>query len=295
MSRVSAALALCAFGLVLGGGQHAAAGPVSDPDFDGDFLSDAQEWVLGTNPLAGDSDGDGFGDLEELARGSSPVLASQLPTNAVPVHIGMTAHAGSDGRIHVLVAMHSTVQNARSIQLAFGAQIDQRVFVMTSTWLATHSTMQVTTGAGGQSLLTLMDIPFSSSAILAAGHLTFFATVSIPGSGVLSADAVSLVNVDGVVALLGPPPPQNGHTEILPGSIYIPLPSGGPGSVPSSWSEGSVCYQRAAPVAVNGAVVTQEVISAGCVEGFEGYCPPSCAASVGSTYSTIDPIGLIGG
>ena len=39
----------------------------------------------------------------------------------------------------------------------------------------------------------------------------------------------------------------------------------------------------------------QEVVAAYCIEGWDGYCPPTCAASVGSTYSTLDPIGLIGG
>ena len=75
----------------------------------------------------------------------------------------------------------------------------------------------------------------------------------------------------------------------------VPLPAGGSGDIPSTWSEGAVCFQRSTPVAVNGAVVTQEVVSAACMEGWEGYCPPTCSASVGSTFSTVDPIGLIGG
>lgn len=295
MPLATMVVALCGFVLGLGTQRSVAAHQVSGPDFDGDFLSDEQEQVLGTNPFVVDTDGDGFGDLEELARGSSPLLASSVPTNTQPVHVGMSAHPGIDGKIHIVVAVHSTVPNPRAIQLTFGAQIENRMFTFSTAWVAANSTMQVTTGVGANSLITLMDIPFQPSGILAAGHLTFFATVGLPGTGVLSADTARLVNVDGMVALLARPPQTAGHPTVLPGSIFIPLPEGGSGNMPSTWSEGSVCYQRAAPVAVNGAVVTQEVVAAGCMEGFEGYCPGSCASSVGSTYSTVDPIGLIGG
>ncbi len=276
------------------------AGPGGIGDTDADFLNDLQEFVLGTNPLAADSDGDGFGDLEELARGSSPLFASQVPTNTTPVHIGMTAHAGADGKIHVLVAMYSTVPNPRTIEFAFSAHSNRRTLTFSNSWIASHSTMQVTTGVGGQSLLTLMDIPMQMDSILAAGHVTFFATVRLPGSAaIVSSDAVQLTNVDGIVALIAPLPrptaPPIGPAPSPTLTIYVPLPAGGPGSVPSSWSEGSVCVQRSTPVAVNGAMVTREVVSAACIEGFDGYCPGSCSSSIGSTYSTVDPIALIGG
>ncbi len=300
MPLAKAAFASFALLVALGVERHAAASPPPPTDTDGDFLSNAQEWVLGTNPNQADTDSDGFSDLEELARGSSPLFASQVPTSTTPVRVGMTAHSNGDGKIHIVIAMYSTVLNPREIQLTFGAQIDQRVFTMAPAWLATHSTMQVGSGSG-QSLLTLVDVPFDIAPILAAGHMTFFASVSLGAGGTtISADTVQLQNVDGVVALVASPPrPVPGQVpgggSLTPGSIYIPLPAGGPGSVPSSWSEGSVCFQRSTPVAVNGAVVTQEVVSASCIEGFDGYCPPSCAASVGQTYSTVDPIGLIGG
>jgi hypothetical protein len=46
---------------------------------------------------------------------------------------------------------------------------------------------------------------------------------------------------------------------------------------------------------VNGAIITNEIVSADCMNGWDGFCPPSCTSTVGSTYETVDPLGLIGG
>lgn len=297
MPLVGAALA---FVVVLGGSHRVAAQSAPEADPDGDFLSNAQELILGTAGTYADTDHDGFSDLEELARGTSPILASQSPSGTMPVHLGMTAHAGADGRIHVLVAVHTTLANPRQVQLGFGVQIDQRMVTFSNTWVASNSTSRITTGAGGQSLVQLLDVGFDTGPILAAGHLTFYATATVPGAGtILTADTVRLANVDGIVVLIMNPPRPDGAQQGMapgqPGSIYVPLPTGGAGDIPATWSQGSVCFQRSTPVAVNGPVVTQEVVSAACIEGWDGYCPPTCAASVGSTYSTVDPIGLIGG
>jgi hypothetical protein len=275
----------------------------SGPDADGDFLVASQEHVLGTSPQSSDSDLDGFSDLEELARASSPVDAMQIPTTTVPTSVGMTAHGGEDGQIHVLAAVYSTLANPRQVNVTFGVQIDQRMFVLSNEFVASHGTYQITSGASGQSLVHLVDLALSPAMILAVGEMTIFAKVGVAGFGtVYSADTVRLSHVDGVVVLIGPPPRptgsgQGGGVNPIPaGSIYTPLPHGGSGgSIPSTWSQGEICLQHSAPVGVNGPVVTQEVISANCVNGFEGYCPPGCVASVGSTYSTLDPLGLIGG
>lgn len=300
MPLFGAALAAFALVAVVGGERKLAAdvNPGTDPD--GDFLPSVQEQILGTSANQADSDLDGYSDLEELARGTSPIDATQVPTNTTPVHLGMTAHAGADGQIHLLVAIHSTVADPRDLRLVFGVQNHRRIVTLSSAWLATHSTSQVTTGANGQGLIHLLDIGVEAAPILAAGNLTFFATASVAGSSTIhSADTVRLTNVGGIAVLvMAPPRPVSTQQGTLPaqsGSIYVPLPTGGSGSIPSSWSAGSVCFQRSTPVAVNGPVVTQEVVAADCLEGWDGYCPPSCAASVGSTYSTLDPIGLIGG
>jgi len=44
-----------------------------------------------------------------------------------------------------------------------------------------------------------------------------------------------------------------------------------------------------------GPVIVQEVVDAGCEEGWDAYCDPGCAATIGTTVETLDPGALIGG
>ena len=55
--------------------------PSSAADTDGDGLSDAQEALLGTDPLNPDTDGDGFSDGAEVASGSDPLNPLCTPLN----------------------------------------------------------------------------------------------------------------------------------------------------------------------------------------------------------------------
>jgi hypothetical protein len=274
--------------------------PAVDPDHD--FLCTVQERILGTSPTIADTDQDGYDDLEELARGSSPLSYHDVPTPREPVHLGLTAHGGDDG-LHILVAVHSADMNLRDTILDFGVQSGRQMMTVPSTWLASRSTSQLTTDGNGTGLIQLIDVMLDPALVHAMGQLTFYATASIAGSGtVSSADAVRFLSIDGFVVLaMAPPRPiphPPGQQVPGPGSIYVPLPTGGTGGgggAPSSWSAGEICFQRTSPVAVNGPVVTSEVVSAECMNGWEGYCPPTCTASVGSTFATVDPVGLIGG
>ena len=54
---------------------------VSGVDADSDGLTDAEETILGTNPLKADSDGDTYGDLSELINGYNPAGAGDLSAN----------------------------------------------------------------------------------------------------------------------------------------------------------------------------------------------------------------------
>jgi hypothetical protein len=49
-------------------------GDVCDDDIDGDGLTQAEETILGTDPLLFDTDGDGLGDGDEVAAGTDPFV-----------------------------------------------------------------------------------------------------------------------------------------------------------------------------------------------------------------------------
>ncbi len=53
----------------------------TDPDNDGDGLSDEYELKYGLNPYKADSDGDGFSDLEETEAKSNPILTDSVPVS----------------------------------------------------------------------------------------------------------------------------------------------------------------------------------------------------------------------
>ncbi len=295
-----AAASALALSFALGGERRLEAGGGLADDGDGDFLVDAQEKVLGTSRFHADSDADGYSDLEELARNTSPISWHEAPAPGRPTTVGMTAHGGLDGKIHILAAVYTTDMSLAETSVRFGFQTERRVAPLRNDWVAQNSNSFVTTAAGGHALLALIDLRVDPAAIHNQGRVSIFATTSIVGSGVVQAAAfVHLLSIDGTVVLAMPSP----RTDVMltsglvqsPGAtLYVPLPVGG-GSVPASWSAGEICFQRSMPVAVNGAVLTQEVVSADCLNGWDGYCPPSCTSTVGSTYATVDVIGLIGG
>jgi hypothetical protein len=74
----------------------------ADDDFDGDGLTNFEEFLLGTDPTKADTDGDGFSDKDEQTSGSDPRSASSKPsevtgdivlqTRWVEVSIGKTFH-----------------------------------------------------------------------------------------------------------------------------------------------------------------------------------------------------------
>ena len=69
-------------------------GDNSDPDDDGDGLSDDAEALLGTDPLDPDSDGDGVSDYEEILLGTDPLdpaNPSQIPAAGPLGWLGLVA------------------------------------------------------------------------------------------------------------------------------------------------------------------------------------------------------------
>jgi hypothetical protein len=274
---------------------------VVSTDSDGDGLADRQESILSTSSIRADTDRDGFSDLEELARKTSPLFDEWRPT-VERLSVGMTAH-GAGGKLHIVLAVYCRIAEFDGLRMTIGAQVGGRLLDLSSSRLVTSSDMHVMPAKDPRSMIATLDIPVAPYWIRRAGEATFYVTVAGHGSTVVTAaDTAELRYMDGVITLVQDDPTfslnsTSGHLAASGGggSVFRPLLLDEEEELPSSWSEDEICAQRSAPVGVSGAVVTQEVISAECQEGWDASCPPSCSSSVGSTHTTIDPVILIGG
>jgi hypothetical protein len=286
--------------------------PGGHPDVDGDGLVYAQEHILGTSPIVADTDQDGFSDLEEIARHSSPISAISTPDLTRRLGIGMAAHAQSDG-VHVLVSVFMSDMNLRDKQVQIGLYGHNQLIALSNSYLAAHAVLTYHPASVQAGCIALIDVTLDPNIVHAAGHLTVWASGGVPGANVAtSAATCHLLSIAGVIVWAMPVQragSTNNSKDAGEDSVYMPLlpaPTGGgsnggngsgsgSGGAPASWEPGQVCFQHSATVGADGASVVNEVISASCVAGWEGFCPPSCASSVGSTYRTVDPLVLIGG
>ena len=270
-------------------------------DLDGDGLPDQQEWVLGTNPLLPDTDGDGYTDTEEFARGSSALFPMSIPSNA-GLHVGMSARGELDG-LHGFIGVYVPDSNFRRVDLRIGMLSGSRIVYLPQSFVTTNATIEFTGANEASASIALVDFHFPRAWVDRTGHLTMFATVGWEGSGSIdSVSVIDLFNIGGVIALAMPDPTnlpamQFGRGGGAAGSgstVYKPLTTSGD-DTPRGWTIEEICYQQSEPVRIWGSIVTNEVISAECQSGWDGSCPSTCADSVGSTYTSIDPAALIGG
>ncbi len=299
--------ALCGV-LVFSAGHAFAQANVTASDEDGDGLSLMQEKVLGTSPTNADTDGDGVSDLEEVARDSSPLSATSTPNPTKRLGLALTANAQADG-LHALVCVYMGDMDLRNKSLQVGLFSGDRVLVLSNTFLATNASLDFKPSVTPSGAVAVIDVPFSPSLVHAAGQLTLWASASMPGfEGESLGAAIHLTSIGGVVAFAMPAPaavisqaspypgtnPQSGR-----GTIYVPLvppPAGSSAmTAPAGWASGEVCFQRSSLVGVSGAMITNEIVTADCASGWDGYCPPTCTSTVGSTYRTVDPLVLLGG
>ena len=283
---------------------HAA--PVTDDDADHDGLCDRFEKVLGTHLFLTDSDQDGWTDAEEFARQWLPGDGTQVMLNNQHVQVGFGAYGG-DNMVHLVIGVYSIDATQHDKIFEIG-KITRTVLeaLPTQQWLA-NATMSVIPGAAPGSTVSLIDIPISPRLVRNWQDASLYVTLRIQATGtVAAADSIRLRYIDGVVVLVKQELFSGGSTTALTAGphgaagprqgsgTFVPLPLSGD-DLPGSWTPGAVCFQTTVPVSAQGAMITQEVVSADCQQGFDGACPPSCTASTGSTFTTVDPVVLIGG
>lgn len=277
-------------------------------DQDGDGVVDMQEPILGTNALRADSDEDGYSDLEELARGTSPLFPQSTPS-VERLHIGLTCRGGEEN-LHTVLAVYLPDGNLRDVGVDGGVLINgNRYLSLSDMVVLANSRLRFYDAARPGAKLVVFDLPFSQRYVHALGELSLFAVVRhSPGGVIASADAKRLISSGSVVVMqmqnpliLGTGGLQGSGTSgtgtstgLNLGSIYVPLPVAG-NNGESYWTPGQVCVQQTQTVAASGATLTHEIVSAECQFGWDGFCPPDCASSVGDTYTTVDPTVLIGG
>lgn len=267
-------------------------------DEDADGLVFKQERILETIPSVADSDQDGFGDGEELARKTSPVNAVVQPVGN-DLDAGITARGDRDG-LHALVAVYVPDSDYQSLNVRIGILVGRRMAFLRPSLMLSQSSVEFVPGKDPNSTVAMLDMRFPRSWVDANGHLTMFTTVSRAGSGTnLAAATMDLFNHGGIVVLAMPDPsfvPTQGVNGFSQGggTLYKPLTIAND-EPPEGWTMGEVCFQNAQTVMISGAVVVHEISSAECQGGWEGACPPDCSSSVGTTFTTVDPVILVGG
>lgn len=274
------------------------------PDLDGDGLSDRQERILQTSIYLADTDGDGFSDTEEFARGTSPLFAGLLPPQG-RLRAGMTARV-EQGVLHVLLGVYLPDMELRGKDFEIGLVSHQRMVILPREEILSLATVSFAATTSSQAAIALIDVPFQPWIVEALGELNLFVTVGSNGGIVAASDSIRLKSTDGVIVLCMPdpfiPPPsasggqstqQTGSVPTPGGTIFVPLIMGD--DPPALWTPGQICYQRASPVGAVGMLVTNEVTRAECMDNWDAFCPPSCSTAVGSTYTDVDPLALLGG
>ena len=266
-------------------------------DTDGDGVCDLLEATLGTWACHADTDGDGFSDSEELARRSNPTDPNSFPTVSEP-SLQMVAYEDHRG-VHVNTFVYVHDGEMRELRMRYGARIGERTVGVPMEALRGGEPVSVRSGRRAGSKVLRFDPMLSRNAVMQRRGLSLFATIA-NCSCVRDADACNLAVSQGEIYQMLRIPTGNtagltapsGGNGIGLGNAYRPIrPST---SVPSN-AMGEICAQTTVVVRVIGAVVTQEVVAADCVPGWETYCSPGCANTVGTTIRAVDPAALIGG
>ena len=285
-------------------GGRLSSGQDASRDTDMDGLLDRQERVLNTSSYFVDTDGDAYSDLEELARHMSPTRFRTVRP-AERLKVAVTCHA-RDRLLHVVVASYVPNGDFRQVTVNLGMYANGRMVEVSRDYILENSQMHVRPALKPGAKIVVLDVCFPNI-VATMQDVTFFVTAGKSGSGVISAaDSAHLFLIDHIVVLemkdpIGTDPIGGGPQPLVsPGpsgvmrTIFVPLQFDDE-EVPDNWTPGQVCFQSTTLVGGAGALVTSEVVTAECKEGWDGGCPPSCSSTVGSTSTTLDPLILIGG
>jgi hypothetical protein len=262
-------------------------------DRDSDGLTDAHEQIIGTSQFMFDTDRDGFSDLEEVTRGSSPLNYHSTPSNS-PLEVSIGAF-GSQGFLHIVSAVYRTTGNDSNIRLRLGVLQNGVLRTVPAAYMAQRMIVEEFQVADGR--VTVMDMVLHPNVVPPNSESSWviFAR-DVSAANVRAADSVDVHRVGTVHMVVRPLGGMPGMSTFnSSASVYLPIPPGGNDEIPDGWTAGEICVRNGSTVGSNGAILTQEVSTAECQSGWDGFCGSECASSVGQTYTTIDPSILVGG
>lgn len=289
-------------------------------DEDHDGLDYTLEQLLNINPIVADSDGDGWSDSEEIARHTDPRLNNSYPNAAnngissqIVVRLEGTLGSGIL-KVFALVYLPPGEENGKTFQFV-DLQNGQLHYFSP---LETGNTLQTLAAhdSGAHMVVVGIDLP---DTILAITNTYLLAVVVKDLGHSVQASSYGLRSLDGWPVQLFPivfpstsAPSTGGSNFTLgcarqgddraqqftptsgssAGSLYLPLTSD---PAPTTWVAEQICVQHTAPIGTSGNMIIEEIVASACESGWDAYCPPSCASSVGTTFESIDPVLLIGG
>jgi len=269
-------------------------------DMDSDGLSDRQELVLGTSITAADSDGDGFSDLEEFARHSDPLSNVDTPEQFC-LSVALSARGGG-GFNHVFAAVYAADGDFSTKRMSFGAAVQGRMAAFSNSDISRTSEIR-TVDVSGAGRVFIVDRRISPRTLIRFGYSSFYGAVGRRGAAnrFEAAAVVDLQTIDGYTTLVRTDYAQSAWFDdgislapVNAGSAHVPIPASG-GSGDDDSTAGAACVQQSAPVGSSGSILTRQVTSAACEDGWDSFCSGGCASSAGSTFDTVDPISLVGG